>query len=201
MKPKAEHLDRIRAAETLVVAATSCEDADDSLVDRSCREVSPFDAIYDTYAPLLRKIAVVKFSIPADDAADLVHDVFASYLSNPARVGNLRPYLIGAICNASRSHVRRMAVQSAACCSVDECDVASDEQLTEMVVRNLLIGRILGRLGRSCRDALHSFYIRGETASAIAERRHTSAGYIGRLLHFCRQRARDAYQAIERGER
>lgn len=196
MKPKETHVEQLHAAATVDPAVAFCSD-----VAEPVAAPPAFDAIYAAYATLLRKIAVVKFAISADDAADLVHDVFASYLSNPGRVGNLRPYLIGAICNASRSHIRKMAVQSAACGSIDECDAANDERLMETVVQNLLLGRILGRLGRSCRDALYSFYIRGETASAIAERRHTSAGYIGRLLHFCRQQARNAYQAIERGER
>ena len=72
--------------------------------------------------------------------------------------------------------------------------------MLEAVSRDVLIGRILGRLGRSCRDALYRFYIHGETAVVIAERRNTSASYIGRLLHFCRKRARDAYHAMEKGK-
>lgn len=155
MKPKAEHLERIQAAATIAIAATSCE-ADDSAADPAAAG-SPFDAIYDTYAPLMRRIAVAKFGISANDAADLVHDVFATYLVNPSRVTELRPYLIGAICNASRSYLRRKAAKDAVCSGLDDCLAASDQGLLDAVVRDVLVGRILGRLGRSCRDVLHRF--------------------------------------------
>jgi len=200
MRTKAEHSSRAPAAANPVVGLASPQDAEDSQTGRSCGEVSPFDAIYDTYAPLLRKIAVARFGISSNDAADLVHDVFATYLANSTRVSELRSYLIGAICNASRSYLRKRAVRSEVCSGLDACLAADDDEVMERVVRNLLIGRILGRLGRSCRDALYRFYIHGETAAMIAEHRDTSAGYIGRLLHFCRKRARDAYQSMENGK-
>jgi DNA-directed RNA polymerase specialized sigma24 family protein len=200
MKPKAEQIERIQVAATIVIANTACgDDADDSQNDLPAA-ASEFETIYDTYAPLLRRIAVAKFGIPTNDAADLVHDVFATYLVSPARVTELRPYLIGAICNASRSYLRRTNVQNAVCSGLDDCQAASDEVLLDAVIRDVLVGRILGRLGRSCRDALHRFYLLGETAAVIAGRRNTSAGYIGRLLHFCRKRARDAYHAMEKRE-
>jgi RNA polymerase sigma factor (sigma-70 family) len=191
MKPELEGEVR-NTALTVALGPKLCENADGSPPD-----ANPFDLTYDTYAPLLRKIACAKFGISTDDAGDLVHDVFATYLVNPARVGDLRPYLIGAICNASRSYLRRMSAQDANCSNLDTC-IAADEDVLEAVGRDMLIGRILGRLGSSCRDALHRFYIQGDTAAAIAERRNTSASYIGRLLHFCRKRARDAYHAMER---
>lgn len=195
MKPRVEHLEGRPTDTTVVIEPRPCDNnTDDVLVD-----ASPFDLIYDTYAPLLRKIACAKFGISTNDAADLVHDVFATYLVNPARVEALRPYLIGAICNASRSYLRRMSVRDTNCSSLDAC-IAGDDDVLEAVSRDMLIGRILGRLGSSCRDALHRFYIHGDTAAAIAERRNTSSSYIGRLLHFCRKRARDAYNAIEKGE-
>lgn len=199
MKPKTEHLERLQAAATIAVAATAAGEADDSAAD-SAAAATPFDAIYDSYAPLMRRIAVAKFGISSNDAADLVHDVFATYLVNPSRVTELRPYLIGAICNASRSYLRRTAARDAVCSGLDDCLAASDQGLLDAVVRDVLVGRILGRLGRSCRDVLYRFYFLGETAAVIAECRNTSAGYIGRLLHFCRKRARDAYQAMEDGE-
>ncbi len=95
------------------IGATDCGGIDE------VEKTSPFDAIYDTYAPLLRRIAVAKFGISANDAADLVHDVFATYLVNPARVNELRPYLIGAICNASRSYLRRANIQGSVCTGLD----------------------------------------------------------------------------------
>jgi RNA polymerase sigma factor (sigma-70 family) len=196
MKAQADQSDHLRTAATVVATLLSSDEVDDTVA-----EVSPFDSIYDTYAPLLRRIAVGRFGISTVDAADLVHDVFATYLVNPRRVEELRPYLIGAICNASRSYLRKSNTRNAGCSGLAACDIADDTSMHERVVREVLIGRILGRLGRSCRDALLLFYLHGETAAVIAERRNTTPGYIGRLLHFCRKRALAAYQAMETEKR
>jgi DNA-directed RNA polymerase specialized sigma24 family protein len=149
MKAKADQSDHLRTAATVVATLLSCDE-----VGETAAEASPFDSIYDTYAPLLRRIAVSRFGISTLDAADLVHDVFATYLVNPKRVEELRPYLIGAICNASRSYLRKSNARNALCSGLETCDVADDTSMHERVVREVLIGRILGRLGHSCRDAL-----------------------------------------------
>jgi hypothetical protein len=115
MKAKADQSDHLRTAATVVATLLSSDEVDDTVA-----EASPFDSIYDTYAPLLRRIAVSRFGIPTAYAADLVHDVFATYLVNPKRVEELRPYLIGAICNASRSYLRK-STRSAVCSAIEAC--------------------------------------------------------------------------------
>jgi DNA-directed RNA polymerase specialized sigma24 family protein len=72
MKPKAEATERLRPSASAPVAhAALCEGCSEPSTD-----ASPFDAVYDEYAPLLRKIANLKFGISSNDAADLVHDIF-----------------------------------------------------------------------------------------------------------------------------
>jgi len=142
MKQKVEHIERIQVAATIVIANTACDDETDHSASDHPASASPFEAVYDTNAPLLRKIAIAKFGIPANDAADLVHDVFATYLVSPARVAELRPYLIGAICNASRSYLRKTNVQDVVCSGLDDCQAAGDEELQDAVVRHVLVGRI-----------------------------------------------------------
>lgn len=149
-----------------------------------------FEAIYATYLPLLRKIAVRKFGVPTADAENLVHDVFATYLTNPDNVRSLHAYLIGAICNAARQYHRRGATERSLFCGSSACLATPDNELADGVIRNVVIGTTLARLGPSCRDTLQRFYLAGETAAAIAQSRNTSANYILRLLHYCRSRAR-----------
>lgn len=151
-----------------------------------------FEAIYATYLPLLRKIAVRKFGIPAADAESLVHDVFATYLTDPDSVRSLHPYLIGAICNAARQYQRRDAAERRLFCGSPLCLATPSDDVVDDVIRNVLVGTALARLGPSCRDALRRFYLSGETAASIAQSRNTSANYILRLLHYCRERARAA---------
>lgn len=154
-----------------------------------------FDALYAAYRPLLRKIAIRKFGVPADAVDDLVHDVFATYLANPSNVRDLHPYLIGAICNASRQYRRRGDSRALSSASVEWSGTPGDE-LLEGVVRNLIIGTTLSRLGVKCRETLQRFYLQGESALSIATSRHTTPNYICRLLNYCRNKARSIYREM-----
>jgi RNA polymerase sigma factor (sigma-70 family) len=181
--------ERLTAAGNIAVGAVLSQAGDDA--------ATRFDALYATYQPLLRRIAIRKFGIPAADVDDLVQDVFATYLSNPANVRDLHPYLIGAICNASRQYRRK---DDAAPFSPRPehrvCGATPDDELIDGVVRNLLIQATLGRLGTSCRETLQRFYLLGETTASIALSREKSANYICRLLNYCRNRARSIFAEI-----
>lgn len=167
-----------------------------SIVARAEEDVSaaePFDALNASYWPLLRKIAIRKFGIPAADIDDLVQDVFATYIANSANVHDRHAYLIGATCNAARQYWRRDHA-SPFCGASIACAATPADEVVDGVIRNLVIGSTLRRLGDRCRETLERFYLRGETTAAIAESRDTSANYICRLLNYCRNRARSVYR-------
>lgn len=186
--------ERMIDAGNAVVRASAAEALDDAGAE--------FDALYTTYTPVLRKIAMRKFGIPPRDADDLVQDVFASYLANRAAVRELHPYLVGAICNASRQYRRRDdASPFSPRPEHRECGATADDELLDGVTRNLVIRTTLARLGESCRDTLAQFYLLGETTVAIAARRQKSPNYICRLLNYCRNRARSVYAAMNQGAR
>lgn len=155
-----------------------------------------FDAVYETYRPLLRKIAMRHFKVPAADADTLIHDVFATYFAHQERVRELHPYLIGGICNASRQYWREHDRERAMFADAEVCSLVADDHLLEALPETLLVRSALGRLGTSCRETLHRFYIDGESASSIAASRDTTQNSILRLLHYCRERARAAYQTL-----
>lgn len=180
--------ERLRSAGTTAVLARGGENA-----------ANDFESIYSSYVPLLRRIAMFKFGVPRSDADALVHDVFATYLANPTNVRELHPYLIGAICNASRQYLRRDANERALFCDSAACGAIPGDEMVDGVIRTLVINSTLARLGTSCRDTLRRFYLTGESAPVIAESRNTSANYILRLLHFCRKRARAIYTAMNEG--
>jgi RNA polymerase sigma factor (sigma-70 family) len=183
--------DRLAGAGSMAVAARFGHEGerDDAVVR--------FDALYAVYRPLLRKIAIRKFGVAVSDADDLVQDVFATYLANPSNVRELHPYLIGAICNASRQYRRRS--EASPFCESNACGATPDDELVDGVVRNVVIASTLSRLGIRCRETLERFYLNGETAGSIAESRDTSAGYIWRLLNYCRNRARTIYEQMSAG--
>ena len=72
-----------------------------------------FEDLYEKYRPLLLLIAMRRFGVPNDDAEELVHDVFLSFLRRWNLVRDVRPWLIGAICYACR-HRSRIDGSSAA---------------------------------------------------------------------------------------
>jgi RNA polymerase sigma factor (sigma-70 family) len=153
-----------------------------------------FDAVYATYTPILRRIAVRKFGIPPKDADDLVQDVFATYLAKRATVRDVHPYLIGAICNASRQYRRRDdASPFSPRPEHRECGATADDEVLDGVIRTLILRSTLSRLGAACRETLEQFYLHGATTADIAQQRQTSTNYICRLLNYCRNSARSAY--------
>ncbi|HEX6100986.1 MAG TPA: sigma-70 family RNA polymerase sigma factor [Thermoanaerobaculia bacterium] len=156
-----------------------------------------FDRLYETYVPLLRRIATRKFNVPYADVDELVQDVFATYLTHAARVRELRPYLIGGICNAARQYWREKDAQRKVFCDADPDSAASDDAVLESLIRNTLMAAALSRLGTSCRETLHRFYIDGESAISIAASRETTQNSIHQLLNYCRGRARAAYLAMK----
>jgi len=148
-----------------------------------------FDTIYDDHVPLLRAIARRKFNVPEADIDSLVHDVFASFLISASRVRDLRPYLVGGICNASRNYWRRRERDDSLFAEIDE-NTACDETLQHDVSRTLTLNAALSRIGDRCRDVLQRYYLESESTATIAEAIGTTPGNVLYILHTCRKRAR-----------
>ena len=101
-------------------------------IAQPCGESAAFEAVYLRFAPLLRKIAVAKYGIPAADVEPLIHDVFATYLTRAEEVENVERYLIGGICNASRYYQRRDAADGDLFCGEEPCAAAPTDQRAEI---------------------------------------------------------------------
>lgn len=149
-----------------------------------------FDAIYDDHVPLMRAIARRKFNIPDSDIDGLVHDVFASFLTSASRVKELRPYLVGGICNASRNYWRRRERDDSLFVEMDENAVCGAD-LQQTVSRNLTLNAALSRIGERCRNVLQRYYLESESTASIAQAIGTSPGNVIYILHTCRKRARE----------
>lgn len=156
-----------------------------------------FDRLYETCVPLLRRIAMRKFNVPREDLDELVQDVFATYLTHASRVREPRPYLIGGICNAARQYWREARTEREVFCDADIDAARSGDEPLESLIQNTLMGAALARLGQSCRETLHRFYVDGESAISIAASRDTTQNSIHQLLSYCRGRAREAYRAMK----
>lgn len=155
-----------------------------------------FEEAYLRYAPRLQRIAIRKFRIAAADAEVLVQDVFTTYFQHASDVEMLEPYLIGAICNASRNYLRRSSASQALFCGEHPCAATPDDALLKEVERKTLLAQMLARVGQPCRDLLQRFYVNGEGTEALARAFGLVRGSVKVKLFKCRQRALEAYRAI-----
>jgi len=158
--------------------------------------VARFEEAYLRYASRLQRIAIRRFGIAAGDAEVLVQDVFTTYFQHAAGVERLEPYLIGAICNASRNYLRRSSASKAVFCGEHPCPATPDDALLNEVERKALLAQMLARVGQPCRDLLHRFYVNGEGTEALAESFGLVRGSVKVKLFKCRQRALEAYRSI-----
>lgn len=160
-----------------------------------------FEEVYMQFAQRLRMIATRKFGIPRAEAEPLVHDVFATFLIHAAEVHAVEPYLIGAICNASRKHLKRVgAAGDVFFCDERPCAATPTHDLQREIEQKLLLRRMLARVGCRCRDLFDRYYLNGETTRVIAEALNTTPATIHVFLHKCRKRALAAYRAMTETE-
>lgn len=165
--------------------------------EKPAGEVVCVEDAYKKHSELLRNIAENKFNIPPLDAEGVVNEVFTAFLLRRDAVRDARRWLIGAACHASRAYWRDAARTSPlpddAALFVDP----SSPDLEGQIVDRVTMGRALNEVGAKCREVLRMYYAEGFSAAEIASRLDTSSGYVMQMLHTCRKRVREAYDALK----
>ena len=153
-----------------------------------------FEAVYEQYFGLLVQIAVFKFRVPESEAEGLTHDVLISYLRKSATVLDLRSWLIGAICYASRHYWRLNGRTSGA-----EAEVAGDRvdpaslRILDSLPDQLAAREALECLGPRYREILRMRYFEGCTVAEVASRLGVKTKYAQKLITKCLRRAETLY--------
>lgn len=155
-----------------------------------------FEEAYVRYAPRLRRVAMGKFGIAPEDAEGLVQDVFATFFMHAASVEEVERYLIGGICNAARKHLQRKGAAEEIFCGESPCVATTGDVLLRQIERKQLLSIVFARIGSRCRELLSRYYVRGESAAAIADTLESTPGSVAVNLHKCRKRAVSAYRSI-----
>src|SRR4051794_38890588 len=184
------HETREEPPETRPTAATSAHPAD----------LLAFEDVYFKNVAKLRKIALRKFHVPAQDVEALIQDVFMSYFLNAHRVNAVESYLVGAICNASRKYWRRSGADEELFCDEVPCAATPGPAIIEEIERKMLLRTLLGPVDGRCRNLFERYYWKGESTQAIAQAIDSTPGSVLVFLHKCRRRVLDAYRAA-RGNR
>ena len=164
--------------------------------DGAARGVPVFEEVYLLYAPRLRRIAYRKYGIQLAEAETLVHDVFTTFFTHADEVNDVWPYLVGAICNAARNHLKRADRTEAIFCAGEPCPAVARDDVGREVEGKLLLKGVLARVGSRCRDLFQRYYVDGETTRMIADALDTTPGTVAVRLHQCRKRAVEAYQSM-----
>lgn len=160
-----------------------------------------FEAVYEQYFDLLVQIAVFKFQVPETDAEALTHDVLISYLRKGNDVIDLRPWLIGAICYASRHYWRLngRTVTAEASIELDRVDPAS-VRILDSLPDQLAARQALECLAPKCQDVLRMRYFEGCTIPEIARRLGVTPKYTQKFITKCLRRAERLYGEKGRGQ-
>jgi RNA polymerase sigma factor (sigma-70 family) len=153
-----------------------------------------FEAVYEQYFDLLIQIATFKFRVPDSEAETLVHDVLMSYLKKADLVVNLRSWLIGAICHASRHYWRLNGrnVGPDAMVTFDRVDPAS-ARILDSLPDQLAARQALECLSPRYREILKMRYFEGCTIAEVASRLGVKTKYAQKLITKCLRRAEQLY--------
>jgi RNA polymerase sigma factor (sigma-70 family) len=153
-----------------------------------------FEAIYEQYFGLLAQIAIYKFRIAETEAEALVHDVLMSYLRRSATVVDLRSWLIGAICYASRHYWR---LNGRTVPADDEADARRVDpkslRILDSLTDQLAAREALECISPRCREVLHMRYFEGCTIAEIAAKIGIMPKSTQKLLTKCLRRAEKLY--------
>ncbi len=159
-------------------------------------DVNEFEALYTEYGVLLRSIAIRRYSIPPDDAEALVHDIFTAYLQRQSHVRELKPWLMGAIGNASKDYLRKRKREEPLLPEHDQTADQGAEEKAERWMVKMTVATVISRLGEKCRETLRRYYFHEESKESIARELATSPGYVLQLLVSCRKRVREMYDSM-----
>ncbi|MGN6183226.1 MAG: RNA polymerase sigma factor [Thermoanaerobaculia bacterium] len=154
-----------------------------------------FEAVYDQYFDMLVRVASFKFSVPDADAEALAHDVLITYLRKQNLIDDLRAWLIGAICYASRYYWRQIGKTYGAeeiDADFDRADPAS-ARILDSLPDQLAAREALDCLSPRYRAILHMRYFEGCTVAEVATRLGVKTKYAQKLITKCLRRAERLY--------
>ena len=153
-----------------------------------------FEAVYELYFSFLVRIAVFKFRVPESEAEGLTHDVLLSYLRKSAAVLDLRSWLVGAICYASRHYWRLNGriVPAEEDPGVERADPAS-LRILDSLTDQLAAREALDCLSPRCQQVLQMRYFEGCTIAEVADRLGVKTKSAQKLIARCLRRTERLY--------
>ena len=153
-----------------------------------------FEEIYEQYFDLLMQIAEYKFRVPYTEAEALIHDVMVGYLRKSELVLDLRSWLIGAICHASRHYWRQngRTISADAEIELDRVDPAS-LRILDSLTAQIAAREALECLSARYQEILRLRYFEGCTVPEVAARLGVKTKSAQKLITKALRRAERLY--------
>lgn len=163
-------------------------------LDRAAAAEEQFRAVYEANFSFLASIAVNKFRVPDTEAETLAHEVFLTYLRKSDTIADLRSWLIGAICHASRHYWRanRRLVDADPEVDVEYADPAS-RRIVEVLTNQIAARKVLDSLTPRYQEILRLRYFAGMTVPEIAAHLGVKPKYAQKLVSKCLKRAEKVF--------
>ena len=162
--------------------------------DRAAAAEENFRAVYEENFAFLSSIAVNKFRVPDTEAETLAHEVFLTYLRKSETICDLRSWLVGAICHASRHYWRsnRRIVDADPEIDVEYPDPAS-RQILDVLTDQIAARKVLDGLAPRYQEILRLRYFAGMTVPEIAAHLGVRPKYAQKLVSKCLKRAEKVF--------
>jgi RNA polymerase sigma factor (sigma-70 family) len=141
----------------------------------------------------MKAVAIRRFRLPPEEADELVHDVFATYLGRPSDdIASVKAYLLVATCRAARRRKQRYRRFDESLPTQDEHgqDVI-DAGAEKSILLRIAIADALTACSPRCRDLIYRNAVTGESPEEIASSLRTTAQYVRQLLSSCRKHLRE----------
>jgi DNA-directed RNA polymerase specialized sigma24 family protein len=141
-----------------------------------------FDEWYLALSTRLQGYAVQKFGIPADEAEEIVHDVFLSFLAPRKPIRSERSWFFGAVSHACRDYLRKRG------------RIVSDENLPLGSFEPPYVARVAAREMLRAIDPIHAEllvmqFVNGYTVKEIAAQFRRSVSWTEKRLRRARREA------------
>lgn len=138
----------------------------------------PVELLYEKHQRLLMSIAVVRFGLTEGDAEAILHDVFLSLLTRIEEVRDIRSWLVGAVCNASRAYRRNMGRWT----GIGDAETIGTPDHAEQLEAQVVTGQALTAIDGRSAEILRLRFLHGYTVAEIADRLRTTPKYADKLL-------------------
>jgi DNA-directed RNA polymerase specialized sigma24 family protein len=141
-----------------------------------------FDEWYLALSTRLQGYAVQKFGIPADEAEEIVHDVFLSFFAPRKPIRSERSWFFGAVSHACRDYLRKHG------------RIVSDENLPMSSFEPPYVARVTAREMLRAIDPIHAEllvmqFVNGYTVKEIAAQFRRSVSWTEKRLRRARREA------------